>query len=548
MLSKIATHCTVQPSTDDHEHSLQEQQMRDLGNMGESTFRLWCSEAGLVANGSTIDTTGWDFHVEFPYPAIQNPEDLHAAAIECKVQVKSSDKKDRKLPIKLSNLRRLATAQMPSFLVFFEFDGKGTAQRAFVVHIDFEIIKNVLKRIHEIEQKSENTSLHNKTITIKYDYQNEIPSLDGESLKSKIESFITTGMSDYVSKKKDFLESIGFENGSSNIKFTTIGKESIIDLIDVSIGIKQSVMITSFSGYHTRFGITSKNPSIKTNDGRLEMPDLKPTATGVAYFREDKLSPALCFDCRIFISPLSHIIPRNLNKIRIESDSFEIIKLLNEDEAKYSFTAEENKLFPIRCLRDTMRLLKLITSSNKKINSEFCFDGYPTIEFDINCASEQFQLSEELIVLEHSMEILTNFDARDPEISIYDLRKNKSSIENFYQLLNLQKILLKIDFSVEGVGFDVKKKIACISMVSTRIGTLSVGVILVATGQATNISDDRYQLITSEIIIERKISMESQRDIPVKELLSAIDAVKEKYSAEFEVVTINVPEANHSKT
>lgn len=110
--------------------------MRDLGQMGESTFSLWCGQAGLIANGSQVDRTGWDFFVEFPFTGSTDPIRLHDPAIECKIQVKATDKTDRKLPIKLSNLRRLITAPMPAFFVFIEFDGRNVAQRAFLVHVD----------------------------------------------------------------------------------------------------------------------------------------------------------------------------------------------------------------------------------------------------------------------------------------------------------------------------------------------------------------------------------------------------------------------------
>ena len=41
--------------------------MRDLGLMGETAFTTWCAAAGLVPNPSTVDKTGWDVIVEFPF-------------------------------------------------------------------------------------------------------------------------------------------------------------------------------------------------------------------------------------------------------------------------------------------------------------------------------------------------------------------------------------------------------------------------------------------------------------------------------------------------
>jgi len=76
--------------------------MRDLGLMGESVFSLWCGDAGIIPNGSQIDKTGWDFFVEFPFKNENDPDKVHNAALECKVQVKATDKTERKLSITLS--------------------------------------------------------------------------------------------------------------------------------------------------------------------------------------------------------------------------------------------------------------------------------------------------------------------------------------------------------------------------------------------------------------------------------------------------------------
>ena len=150
---------------------------RDLGLMGESTFSLWCADVRLIPNGSQIDKTGWDFFVEFPFSSGLSPHNIHKPAFECKVQVKATDKIDRKLPITLANLRRLITAQMPSFFVFIEFDGKNTAQRAYVVHVDNELISRVLKRLHEIEQSNKENNFNKRKMTIHYDESNLLDEL-----------------------------------------------------------------------------------------------------------------------------------------------------------------------------------------------------------------------------------------------------------------------------------------------------------------------------------------------------------------------------------
>jgi len=40
---------------------------KNLGILGESTFKSLCASVGLVANKSEQDEFGWDYIVEFPY-------------------------------------------------------------------------------------------------------------------------------------------------------------------------------------------------------------------------------------------------------------------------------------------------------------------------------------------------------------------------------------------------------------------------------------------------------------------------------------------------
>ena len=48
----------------------------ELGDAGESKFKLLCIHAKLVCNTSSRDLTGWDFIVELPNPPAGAPNDL----------------------------------------------------------------------------------------------------------------------------------------------------------------------------------------------------------------------------------------------------------------------------------------------------------------------------------------------------------------------------------------------------------------------------------------------------------------------------------------
>ncbi|WP_127559279.1 hypothetical protein [Saccharospirillum alexandrii] len=340
--------------------------MRDLGLMGESTFSLWCADVGLIPNGSQVDKTGWDFFVEFPFDTGLSPHEIHKSAFECKVQVKATDKKDRKLPITLSNLRRLITAQMPAFFVFIEFDGKDTAQRAFVLHVDNELISKVLKRLHEIEQSENDNNFNKRKMTINYDDSNLLNEPNGSSLKECVLNHIGDDVSEYIANKKSHLESTGYEDGFAQITFTTEGEDNLKSLIDVSLGIEEEVEIAKFKGVDTRFGILSNNPSLSSDGGKLAMPNLAPTSEGKIRFKEDRLSSGLVFECKFYNSPFNIMVPDELKKMRVEGEFFDLKFTPFTGEANYSFSFGEGVRLEVKKFRDAIKLLNLLSTSGKR--------------------------------------------------------------------------------------------------------------------------------------------------------------------------------------
>lgn len=513
--------------------------MKDLGQMGESTFSLWCAQAGLTANGSRVDKTGWDFFVEFPFAGRTDATQIHAPALECKVQVKATDKTDRKLSIKLSNLRRLITASMPAFFVFIEFDKKDVAQRAFLVHVDEVLISKTLKRIHELENVSACFDHNRRSLTIHYGPENEIPSLEGESLKRKIEEFIPSGMSAYVASKNRHLESTGFENGFAQITFTTEGKTNLTDLIDVSIGLKQSVQVSKLIGFHTRFGVKCKDPMIYSPNVVLKMPELKPTATGTIRFREDRLSAGLVFPCRFYSSPLNAIVPAELVKFRIEADCFDMNMSPFTGAVDYRMNAGAGVWLPIEQLRDAILLMQMITSSAKTILIDLSLAGMNAVNFALNAKDQPFEYSKVLNALNSAQRIVDFFEVNEPiNVSLEEIADHADSITQFYSVIDSNPTQFKCDFSVQGAGYDPTKPTACVSMASTKVGRRVFGFIFVLSGSVYTLEDNRYALVASTAKIEQKVVSDDHGVIRAEDLIQAFEAVERIYGDDFEVITM----------
>ncbi|MBF7052934.1 DUF4365 domain-containing protein [Halomonas sp. KAO] len=513
--------------------------MRDLGLMGESTFSLWCADVGLIPNGSQVDKTGWDFFVEFPFDSGLTPHELHKSPFECKIQVKATDKKDRKLQISLLNLRRLITAQMPAFFVFIEFDGKEVAQRAFVLHVDNELISKVLKRLHEIEQSEKDNNFNKRKMTIHYDESNLLSQLNGDGLKDRLLHHIGDDVSEYIANKKSHLESTGYEDGFAQITFTTEGEDNLKSLIDVSLGIAEEVEVAKFKGVDTRFGILSKNPSLSSDGGKLAMPNLGPTAEGKIRFREDRLSSGLVFECKFYNSPFNVMVPDELKKMRVEGEFFDLKFTPYTGEANYSFSFGEGIRLEVKKFRDAIRLLNLLSTSGKKVIAELIVEGLSKLEFSVGCNEQEFEFSKELKSLDSAVKIIADFDFTDfVDISFDEVSRYGTQISQMEGILSSPSNLFKVEFGIDGDGYDPSKETACLFLVTTPIGSHVFGVIIVLTGDVEEIENERFRLLTKNVAVEKRIVSEKDESIPNEDLVSAIETVEKRYDENYSVVTM----------
>lgn len=505
--------------------------------MGETTFNLWCSQAGLPANGSKIDRTGWDYLVELPFSNSFEPTQLHNPAIECKIQVKATDKEKRKLPIKLSNLRHLITSPLPAFFVFIEFDGKDTAQRAFLVHVDEEIITRTLKRISELNNIGTESDYNKWSLTIYYDLSNQLPELNGNALRKEIERYISNGMLTYSLNKYRHLTSTGFENGIAKLTIKTIGLDKLSDFIDVSLGIRESVEISSIKVTPQRFGIKGKTPLFANNGGLLEIKDVEPTATGTINFQDDTLSPEISLPCNIYYSPLNDMVPKEYVKLRFESYFFNITINPFSGNAQYWFESNKDTKTNLKYLRNLIRLLFLFLSSGKRISARVEINGNTFAKFFINADTEPFPHIKLLETLDAAIKICNYFDFTDELfISLEDISTYASSILQFYSIIDADPDMFYCEYKNQKDDFDTSKSTAIILLILTKIGSRVFGFIVVATGTQKDLNDGLYSLSPDTVKIEKKIISNSNGPINTADLLDAVKLIKEKYSTNHNVI------------
>lgn len=514
--------------------------MRDLGMMGESVFSLWCADAGLTANGSQVDKTGWDYFVEFPFNFSLDADLIHKSPIECKVQVKATDDRKGKISVSLSNLRRLITAQMPSFFVFIEFDGKSEPQNGYVVHIDNDLISKVLKRLHGVVQSEQENRFNKRSMTIHYEQSHRLDKLDGSTLKELLLSHIGNDMTKYVESKNEHLKLTGYEDGFGTINFVTDGNENVIKLIDASLGLETTAKIKSIKGVKTRFGIKCKLPFIDDSEGTIEMLGVKPTTYGRIIFKNKKFDVGCSFAAKLYISPFNQMVPNEFAKARIEGDFFDIIFYPFTGKGQHSFSFGEGIRLEIHKFRDALMLVKDLCTSSKIIYSEFDFKNFPQLNFHIECQDNDFKFGYQLTALCSACEILSYYDVREGvDASLNEISCHADEINRFNDVLNYEKLICGAEFYVEDPDFLPQKKAAGISLTSVQIGSHVFGIFVVIIGDLIHSEEDgKFKILSNSVIIEKKISAKKTSIISRDDLLEQIPEIVEKYSGKYQTIVL----------
>ena len=510
--------------------------MRDLGQLGESTFAVWCAQVGLIANGSSIDKTGWDYYVEFPISSNIATHELHKSAFECKVQVKATDKRDRKLSIAISNLRRMATAQMPAFYIFLEFDGKNEVQNAFVLHIDNELVYKILKRVHQIEQSEKNKDLNKKTMTLTYNEQHILENLNGENLKEILLKNIGEDYSDYIINKNKYLQECGFEDGYGIVQFSIEGEDGIRRIIDVSLGLEQDLEVQNLTNIEKRFGIPCKKPNFEIPNAKLSLGRLPPKK-GKIRFKEDYLSSGLVFDIDFYNSPFSFNEFREFAKFRLVGDFFDMTLEPYVGKSNYSFTLGENRRFEIKKLKDAIALVNLMSRDNQKAIIELEIEGYDVLTFDFKSKflKRDLEIFDEL--LDKVLEIYLQTKIHDEiKISLQELYSYRREIEHFHTIVTKSD---KCDFKVE---FEVKSKYifefeetTSISVIFCRLGSHAIGAVLTFIGKPEEISKNKFRIENGKMVIERTFVPTLNDKNINREVQILIDGISSKYEDKYDV-------------
>lgn len=497
--------------------------------MGESALALWCGQAGLIHNKSGIDATGWDYLIEFPARERRAVSSLHDPDLQCRVQVKSSDHRKGYVDIALSNVHRLATAPLPAFFLIIEFDQNEVPQRAFLVHVDQDLIYRALEAL-ALGSERDTKPAHRRTLRIRYSDQHRLQSPSGSSFATALTAAIGPSMLRYVDGKKRDLENAGYDNQSVGICFSTATNEDLEQLIDVSLGLAASAPITNLSSTLTRFGIKGPNPQIPGGSARIEIfSDESPSPT-VVRFRRGKLSPAIAFSGRLHRSALNPIIPEWRRRIRIECTHFDIILSINAKNVQFRFGAIDIAPQEWTELRRFLRVFHDLKASSGELYMDIALPGFRNIEARLGPAPLDPAFADQIRPLVEALDkfdlIANGFEFSETFlVSVQDLVRKKDQIGLMAMHFEAVPFVMRIESELEKFESppDLGKTFACTFVHRLILGSVHFCCLCTSIGHGTLDDAGLLTIYARRVTVHRKFTIQrEQGDIDFQDELREI--------------------------
>lgn len=496
---------------------------RDIGNMGERHFSAWCSSCGLSANRSEEDKTGWDFVVETPgADRIGERGLIDEPPFECKVQIKATDAQDRHESIVLDKLWRLAVDPYPAFLIFIEYDKSSEAARVFIKHIDQELIRRVLKRIHEIEQSDKDNKYNQRTMRVRYDDIEPLARPYGETLADALIQHIPRGLASYVHEKREFAKTAGREEGGFTLHVTVSGEENIERMIEQSVGITTSYEITKVIGQQVRFGIKKKNPEFQHEGGLLEINSNHQFETFLR-LQEDRFSPKHKFPVSCKFSPFNSVAPSRLHLIRIYNEFIELRVYPGANRMRVFFSYDAQQQSELSTFYDQLMVLSALSKGKSLIAMLDLPDG-DVFEFDLSVdvipELDTSSIDEQKLIVSAALDV-TRLCKCYGEIhaTMPNLIENAHSIFLLKDLLSGRDYIMSGEFETES-EIPPGQEVTALYMLSLNIGRLGIHALLEFTGPCHEVGAHHYRIEGSPVIA--KLVTRDESDNLTKEEIGEI--------------------------
>lgn len=338
---------------------------RDVGRLGQETMRKWAAEVGVNVHEPSQDLYGWDGLLEIALPGAPQPLDVKPGKQNVFVQVKASDAHRKSVSVKLSNLESMCKDPNPSVFLFLEFDGRPDPQRAYVRHVDGELIARTLKALREMDSQGR-TDTHKRTLSVKYDDRHLLSEPSGAAFRRDLERLLAEHP-EYGAWKASVRDSVGYETARGRLDLAFPLRDEAIAhsvdelLVDAALGKKVSISGVSARFTDIRFGIDSRIVRDLGSDLRLEMQGA-PFATCELRISLHGGAEAVSLPGRVFSShAVVSALPEREPEIRVETDFFSMrFDHVGSIGARVDLNIDNDRPYPLSAIFALGKLLSLL--------------------------------------------------------------------------------------------------------------------------------------------------------------------------------------------
>ncbi len=533
-----------------------------VSKLGEKSLDTWASQADIDINKSIEDATGWDFVLEFPLdtePSVESrlPLDKLPPALQCWVQVRSSNGTPGKWDVKLSNWKRLIDTPLPAFFLVCEFDNQDDCQRAYLVHIGENCIRRVLKRLREAGLEKD-PKLHKMWLHFKYEEADRLSSLSGRGLVEAIQRHVPGDLDGYFAWKKDLRESAGYEEGKFLAQAAILlpkeyASDPLKHLVNFSLGLVPRIETKRVEFKDVRFGIEAPELTRISEGGFVTLKDRKPFDTVSVRISSDDDEREVRLEMEMFVPQgFRHPLGEEYFKALYEAPFIAIV-------SQYKPVAQAEISIHLPDPDETQALQDLRPSSELILLIHYALTNNCDLSFQVKRGPDSFgsgfmlldsrkdQL-DELIVkvarLMHQAWIVSKyFDIQHKvELSTHALLNLSQFLNLLSGLLNKEPPAFKIQFHAT-VEFNHSFKVKCIPIViSLELGQFRILTSFVVMGNLRKVdslidASMPIEVVTNDVRLHRTRLIDPDQE-PLEIMQSMFNALKSEYQEYTEILII----------
>jgi hypothetical protein len=353
----------------------------ELGEKGESHFKVLCADAKLICNKSDRDRAGWDFIVDFPFKNQDTSSfDKRLAPSSCHLQVKTVYASTKSVKLKLNMAERLAKELKPSFICVIKVNDDLSIAETYLIHLLGDRLGLILKRLRKESANGTPITNLNKNFIYFSPRQSERIDPTGFALREYLEVACGPSLQKYVQEKSRELSSLGFDGARHEVKLT-LAASSQNELADIFLGLRKSVPVNNLETFETRFGI--KIPDLPPQKASITIAPHPFDQCKVVVHGEDSLPPSV-FTADVFFLPV--FLSGAEKRIHLRSHLFCIDLFISDAGVmpQFKFDISSKRAIPevwwsywrlLRAFHENRGHIEIASIKTKQI-----------IEFDIRCA------------------------------------------------------------------------------------------------------------------------------------------------------------------